>query len=141
MKIKTWIKLISALTVPLGLALAASADDAVPGKLPPAANQQGVTYAADIKPIFDHSCTKCHSGDKPKGHLKLDSLEGVLKGGKEGKVIVLGDSAKSPLVLRVAHATKDDHEWMPPLHNRANIGPLTPEQIGLLRAWIDQGAK
>ena len=31
--------------------------------------------------------------------------------------------------------------WMPPLHNKANIGPLTPEQIGLIRAWIDQGAK
>jgi hypothetical protein len=30
---------------------------------------------------------------------------------------------------------------MPPAHNKANIGPLTPEQIGLIRAWIDQGAK
>jgi hypothetical protein len=141
MKIKTWIKPASVLAIPLGLALAASADDAVPGTLPPAATKPGVTYAVDIKPILDNSCAKCHSGDKPRGHLKLDSLAGVFKGGKDGKVIVAGDSAKSMLIQAVAHLSKDDMDWMPPLHNRANIGPLTPEQIGLLRAWIDQGAK
>jgi hypothetical protein len=141
MKIKTWIKPASVLAIPLGLALAASADDAVPGTLPPAATKPGVTYTGDIKPILDNSCAKCHSGDKPRGHLKLDSLAGVFKGGKDGKVIVAGDSAKSMLIQAVAHLSKDDMDWMPPLHNRANIGPLTPEQIGLLRAWIDQGAK
>jgi len=76
MKIKTWIKPASVLAIPLGLALAAAADDAVPGTLPPAATKPGVTYAADIKPILDNSCAKCHSGDKPRGHLKLDSLAG-----------------------------------------------------------------
>ena len=141
MKTKTRIPLTFALAVPLGLALTVSADDAAPGSLPPAATKQGVTYASDIKPIFDNSCIKCHSGDKPKGHLKLDSLAGALKGGKDGKVILAGNSAKSPLILNVAHATKDDDDWMPPLHNRAGIRPLTPEQIGLIRAWIDQGAK
>jgi len=141
MKNQTWMKLTFALAIPLGLALTATADDATPGTLPPAADKQGVTFAADIKPLFDNSCTKCHSGDKPKGRLKLDTLAGVLKGGKEGKVLVAGNSAKSELVLRVAHLSKDDDDWMPPLHNRAHIGPLTPEQIGLIRAWIDQGAK
>ena len=141
MKIKTWIKLTSALAVPLGLALTAFAGDAVPGTLPPAATKVAVTYMGYIKPILDNSCAKCHSGEKPKGHLKLDSLEGALKGGKDGKVILAGDSAKSLLIQAVAHLTKDHDDWMPPLHNRANIGPLTPEQIGLLRAWIDQGAK
>ncbi len=123
-----------------GLAAVASADDAA-GKLPAASTKQGVTYATDIKPILDVSCVKCHSGDKPKAKLKLDSLENALKGAKDGKVIVPGDSAKSLMVQAAAHATKDHDQWMPPLHNRANIGPLTPEQIGLIRAWIDQGAK
>jgi uncharacterized membrane protein len=141
MKINTWLKFTFTLAAPLAMALTASADDATPGTLPPAATKQGVTYAGDIKPILDNSCVKCHSGDKPKGHLKLDSLDGVLKGGKDGKVIVAGDSAKSMLIQAVAHLSKDDDDWMPPLHNRANIGPLTPDQIGLLRAWIDQGAK
>jgi len=135
---------IRALAAVLGLAALAAAGDAA-GKLlpplPPAAAKPGVTYAADIKPIFDASCVKCHGGDKPKAKLKLDSLENALKGGKDGKVIIPGDSAKSLLVQAAAHATEDHDQWMPPLNNKAKIGPLTPEQIGLIRAWIDQGAK
>ena len=123
-----------------GLTAVASADDAA-GKLPPPSTKMGVTYATDIKAILDNSCVKCHSGVKPKAHLKLDTLENALKGAKDGKVITSGDSARSLLVQAAAHATKDHDQWMPPLHNRANIGPLTPEQIGLIRAWIDQGAK
>jgi hypothetical protein len=141
MKTNIWTKLTLTFAVPLGLAWTAYGGDASPGTLPPAAARQGVTYATDIKPILDNSCVKCHSGDKPKGHLKLDSLEGALKGGKDGKVITAGNSAKSMLVQAVAHVSQDDEDWMPPLHNRAGIGPLTAEQIGLIRAWIDQGAK
>ena len=122
-----------------GLALAAAAAETAP--LPPAATKTGVTYATYIKPILDQSCVKCHSGEKPKARLKLDTLEGVLKGSKDGKIVTAGDSANSFVVKSVAHLTGDHDSWMPPLHNKANIGPLTPEQIGLLRAWIDQGAK
>jgi mono/diheme cytochrome c family protein len=140
MKITTSIKLTAiALAATFGLAFAAA--DADTAQLPPASTKTGVTYAADIKPVFDQSCVKCHSGEKPKAKLKLDSLENALKGSKDGKVVIPGDSAKSPLVLNVAHVTSDKDSWMPPLHNKANIGPLTPEQIGLIRAWIDQGAK
>jgi hypothetical protein len=111
-----------------------------PSKLPPAATTQGVTYEKDIKPIFEQSCVKCHNGPKAKGKLHLDSLEGALKGGEDGKVIVPGDSGKSTLVYNVAHLGDED-DYMPPPKNKANIGPLTKEQIGLIRAWIDQGAK
>jgi mono/diheme cytochrome c family protein len=138
MKIMTLTKLTLALAATFGLAFIAAADTA---QLPPASTKTGVTYATDIKPIFEASCVKCHSGDKPKAKLKLDRLENALKGSKDGKVITVGDSAKSPLVLNVAHLSKDHDSWMPPAHNKANIGPLTPEQIGLIRAWIDQGAK
>jgi len=139
MKITTPIKLTAiALAATFGLAFAAAADTA---QLPPASTKTGVTYATDIKPVFDQSCVKCHSGDKPKAKLKLDSLENALKGSKDGKVVIPGNSAKSPIVLNVAHLSNDKDTWMPPPHNKANIGPLTPEQIGLIRAWIDQGAK
>jgi mono/diheme cytochrome c family protein len=139
MKITTSIKLTAiALAATFGPAFIAAADTA---QLPPASTKTGVTYATDIKPVFDQSCVKCHSGDKPKAKLKLDSLENALKGSKDGKVVIPGNSAKSPLVLNVAHLADDKDAWMPPLHNKANIGPLTPEQIGLIRAWIDQGAK
>jgi len=109
-------------------------------KLPPASSKTGVTYANDIKPIFDKSCVKCHGAEKPKAKLRLDSLEVTLKGGEDGKVIEPGKSAESVLVHNVARLGEEDY-WMPPPDNKAKIPPLTPEQIALIRAWIDQGAK
>ena len=109
-------------------------------KLPPAATKQGVTYAGDIKAIFEKSCVKCHNAEKPKAKLNLTTLAGALKGGEDGKVIEPGNSAKSMLVASVARIGEED-DWMPPKENKAKIGPLTTEQVGLIRAWIDQGAK
>jgi mono/diheme cytochrome c family protein len=109
-------------------------------KLPPPSDKTGVTYAADIKPIFEASCVKCHGAEKPKGKLRLDSLEGALKGGADGKVIEPGKSAESMLVHNIAQIGDED-DFMPPPNNKAKIPPLTKEQIGLIRAWIDQGAK
>ena len=109
-------------------------------KIPPASDKTGVTYATDIKPILDKSCAKCHGAEKPKGRLRLDILEGALKGGESGKAILPGNSAGSVLVHNIAQAGHPD-EYMPPPRNKANIPPLTKEQIGLIRAWIDQGAK
>jgi uncharacterized membrane protein len=141
MKMTNTIKLTAvALTATLGLAIAAVAQDAA-ATMPPASTKQGVTYATDIKAILDASCAKCHSGDKPKARLKLDTLEGTLKGSKDGPILKAGDSANSFIVKSVAHLTGDHDAWMPPLHNKANIAPLTADQIGLIRAWIDQGAK
>ena len=130
--------IIVTLATGLVAATGALAQDA---KLPPASTKSGVTYATDIKLIFDTSCVKCHSGDKPKAHLHMDTLVGVLKGTKMGPVVKAGDSANSFIVKSVAHMVKDPDAWMPPPHNKAGIKALTPEQIGLIRAWIDQGAK
>jgi mono/diheme cytochrome c family protein len=129
---------LAAFAAAFSFALASSAKE---GELPPASTQTGVTYAKNIKPIFEASCVKCHSGDKPKAHLHMDTLAGVLKGTKHGKILTPGNSAGSLMVKAVAHALPDDDSWMPPLKNKAGIKPLTPEQIGLIRAWIDQGAK
>ena len=109
-------------------------------KLPPASDKKGVTYATDIKPIFEKSCVKCHGAEKPKAKLRLDSLEGALKGGENGKVIEAGKSADSVMVHNIAWLGEEDY-WMPPKDNKAKIAPLTKDEIGLVRAWIDQGAK
>ena len=138
MTIKTTPLAVAALAAATSFVLAASADDS---KLPPASTKTDVTYATDTKAIFDASCVKCHSGDKPKARLHMDTLEGVLKGTKEGKIVTPGDSAGSFIIKAIAHATTDHDSWMPPLNNKAGIKPLTPDQIGLIRAWIDQGAK
>ncbi len=134
---------LAAVAAAFSLALAASAQDAQPSAapLPPASTRTGVTYATDIKPIFDANCVKCHSGDKPKAHLHMDSLEGILKGNKWGPAVKAGDAANSIVVKAAAHQLKDRDGWMPPIPNRAGAKTLTPEQIGLVIAWINQGAK
>lgn len=128
------------------LSLSANADEKKSSnvdlsKLPPASTKAGVTYESDIKHIFETSCVKCHGAEKPKAGLKLNSLEGALKGTKEGKVIEPGNSTKSSLVISVACISDDEDSWMPPKNNKAKIAPLTKDQVGLVRAWIEQGAK
>ena len=130
------LSVAAALTVSVLTSAAAEAKVDL-SKLPPASDKKGVTYAADIKPIFEKSCFKCHGSEKQKGKLRVDSLEAVLKGSENGKIIEAGDSTKSSLVIAVARIGDED-EAMPP----ADKGePLTKDQVGLIRAWIDQGAK
>jgi hypothetical protein len=111
-------------------------------KLPPPSSKTGVTFAADIQPLFEPACYPCHGPKtpKPKGGLRLDSVAAILKGDDDGAAVVPGNSAKSPLVANIAHLGDED-DYMPPPKNKGHIPPLTPEQIGLVRAWIDQGAK
>jgi hypothetical protein len=135
---KTMTKItIASLAAIFGFAVAAVADDA---KLPPASTKTNITFAIDIKPIFDASCLKCHDSTKPRqgAKLSLDTLAGVLKGSRDGKVVTPGDSAHSDLVLSVAHIGDDPDSFMP---KGKGATKLTDEQIGLIRAWIDQGAK
>src|SRR6185503_15046093 len=115
-------KLVSVGLGVLAVALAASAKDVDVSKLPPASTKKGVTYASDIKAIFDKSCVKCHGAEKPKAKLRLDSLEGALKGGENGKVIEPGKSAESILVHNIAWLGEEDY-WMPPKDNKAKIPP------------------
>lgn len=105
-------------------------------KLPPAAAKKGLVFEKDIKPLFEKSCAKCHGSEKQKGDLRLDSLEAVLKGSENGKVVVAGKSEQSFLLHSVARL--DEDTAMPP---EGKADPLTKEQVGLLRAWIEQGAK
>lgn len=127
--------LIILLTASLTLG-AAAADKVDTSKIPPAITKEGVTFAKDIKPLFEKSCVKCHGPEKQKGKLRLDSLEATLKGGENGELLKKGKSADSPVVHAVARLDAD--AAMPP---DGKGDPLSKEQIGLIRAWIDQGAK
>jgi hypothetical protein len=109
-------------------------------KVPPASDKKGLTFDTDIKPLLEKSCLKCHSGDKPKGKYKVDSLAAFLKGGESGEAAVVpGQSAKSPVVLFASDAVEEME--MPPVDKRDKFPGLTKQQVGVLRAWIDQGAK
>jgi hypothetical protein len=101
--------------------------------LPPAANRT-IDFDKDIKPIVQNSCLSCHGPAKQRGGLRLDSREEAMKGGNSGAVIEPGKSS-SRLLARVAGL--GDEQRMPPKGKT----PLTPEQVGRLRAWIEQGAK
>ncbi len=136
--------LYSLAIVPLALVLcnpALSADRPAkqdPSKLPPASTQANVTFDKHIKPIFEKACVECHGPQKAKGGARYDSREASLKGGKHGNGIVPNDSAKSALVWDVA-TVDEKAPWMP--QKKSKIPPLTEEEVGLLRAWIDQGTK
>ncbi len=105
-------------------------------KLPPPSDKKSLTFEKDIKPIFEKSCFKCHGAEKQKGKLRLDSLDATLKGGENGPNVKAGDSKNSTLVHSIARLVED--EGMPP---EGKGDPYTKEQVGLVRAWIDQGAK
>jgi mono/diheme cytochrome c family protein len=125
----------------LGIALSAviSSQAADPDikKLPAPAGKTGITYDSDIKPIFEKSCFKCHGPEKQKAKLRLDSLAAAKKGGENGDILEVGKSEKSRLVHSVARILDED-ENMPP---EGKGDPLTKDQVALIRAWIDQGAK
>jgi hypothetical protein len=76
-------------------------------KLPPAAGKQDLTYAKDIRPLFAASCLRCHGAERPKADLRLDSLQSALQGGKDGKVVIPGDSKESLLVAAAAQLNND----------------------------------
>ncbi|MEO7598335.1 MAG: DUF1549 domain-containing protein, partial [Opitutus sp.] len=114
---------------PIGYALTAEEV----AKLPPAANR-AVDFARDIKPILDSSCVKCHGRGRDKGKFNLDSFEHLMKGGDSGAPLVPGSSAESIVIELVAGV---DPDYMMPQKGKK----LTAEQVGLMRAWIDQGAK
>jgi mono/diheme cytochrome c family protein len=101
----------------------------------PAAASGPVDFAKDVQPIFAKACYECHGEKKQKSDFRLDDRDAAMKGGETGKAAVIpGKSAESPLILRVAGTNPD--EVMPPKGDK-----LTAAQIGILRAWIDQGAK
>jgi mono/diheme cytochrome c family protein len=100
--------------------------------LPPPASRP-VDFARDIEPIFREQCYSCHGPDQQMSGLRLDQTDDALRGGYSGSVIVAGDSANSRLISLVSGR---DKVVMPMGGDR-----LSAEQVGLLRAWIDQGAK
>ena len=132
---KTTILTLASALVLISLASAAPPKPVDVSKLPPPSSKADVTYTQDIQPILQKSCFECHGPKKAKGKLRLDSLAGVLKGSEDGKIVQTGDSAQSVLVHVLALPVK---KAMPP---KGKGKSLSKEEIGLIRAWIDQGVK
>lgn len=93
-----------------------------------------VTYEKDVEPIFLNKCSFCHSGNLKEGKLDLGSYETLMKGGKRGPSVVPGKPSDSLLVKLSGKTIKP---FMPPKKEE----PLTPEELALIKLWIEQGAK
>jgi uncharacterized membrane protein len=92
-------------------------------------------FAKHIHPILDANCASCHGEGQAKGGLRMDSYNLLMKGGKDGPVIVAGSAAKSILFQRITLPA--GHKQFMPAEGKP---PLQPEEIAWIKAWIDQGA-
>jgi WD40 repeat protein len=97
-----------------------------------------VEFQKEILPILRRNCLACHSGTKAEGELVLETPATIRKGGSQGPAVVPGKSGES-LLLQLASWQKES--FMPPPDNKVGAKPLSPEELGLIQLWIDQGAK
>lgn len=92
-------------------------------------------WSTRVLPLLTERCVECHGPQKAKHGLRLDSIEGIRKGGKDlGPAVVAGKPDESPLI-RVLVMARSEELAMPP-----QDPALTAEQIAMLRAWIAAGA-
>jgi uncharacterized membrane protein/mono/diheme cytochrome c family protein len=88
----------------------------------------------EVRAIFAHNCIQCHSENKQKGELVLETKRGVFKGGKSGEVIVAGKPEESELYRRISLSANDD-KVMP---KKGKV--LKKNEIALIKLWIENGA-
>lgn len=96
---------------------------------PAASAAKSPQFEEQVLPILQARCWKCHAGDKPKSGLRLTSRRDILRGGESGPAIRLAAAESSLLWARIVS------NEMP-----AGGPPLTQQEKGILRAWINDGA-
>jgi WD40 repeat protein len=96
--------------------------------------KEPVSYEKDVEPVLVKKCFFCHSGNVKEAKFDMSSYEALMKGGRHGKPVVAGKAEESLIYLA---AGKMKRPFMPPKTEE----PLTPEELALIKLWIDQGAK
>jgi uncharacterized membrane protein len=97
--------------------------------------QQALVFDDVIRPVLEKKCFSCHGGSVSKGGLSLQTMAGLMKGGKTGPLFVSGSPDTSLLIRRI-HLPMEEKKHMPP----AAKPQLTVEESALLYAWIRSGA-
>ncbi|MGB2351981.1 MAG: DUF1553 domain-containing protein, partial [Akkermansiaceae bacterium] len=110
------------------------------------AAEDKISFNKDIRTMFSNSCFLCHGPDDSldehgksvrKAGLRLDTFEGATAKNKDGtQAIVPGDPEASEAFMRII--STDPEQLMPPPNHGDRF---TPEQVELVRKWIEQGAK
>ena len=92
---------------------------------------QTVSYRRDVQPLLAAKCVACHQAANRSGGLALNSFAGLASGGAHGPAIVAGAVTESPLLSYIT--------GNPPRMPQAGA-PLTADQVGIIRRWLEQGA-
>ncbi|MDB6006592.1 MAG: putative protein containing caspase domain protein [Prosthecobacter sp.] len=103
-----------------------------------AASPAPIDYDKQVRPFLKDNCIACHNKTTTKGGLNMETPELMAKGGESDKGIIPGKGAESVMYQAAAHTWDSE---MPPKGNKVGALNLTPEQLALFKAWIDQGAK
>jgi ankyrin repeat protein len=98
----------------------------------PAQTHERVDFRSDIQPLFRENCIGCHGPSQQMGGMRLDRRSSAI-GIRQGTTIGPGNAEGSRLYQKLISTRYGSR--MPP------TGPLSAEQIGLIKAWIDQGAE
>ncbi len=89
-----------------------------------------VSFAQDVQPILEQNCVKCHGGsDGRKGGLSLNTYDDLMQGGQNGKIVLPGNTANSPLVEVIMSGK------MP-----KRAPKLAQSAIDTISAWVAAGA-
>jgi len=97
---------------------------------------QQPVFGALVQPILQRHCSACHGPEKHKADLSMESYETLLKGGKDGPVLIAGKAFDSPMIQRLLLPLKDE-DHMPP----DGKPQPTPAEITTLQWWIECGAR
>jgi WD40 repeat protein len=119
----------------VALSLLALADEPIPVSIP--ARPTPVSYANEVADVLGGKCVGCHNAGKAESKLVLEDVAGMLKGGKRGPAIVPGKAEESLLFRLASHRAEPP---MPP-KDKPGTTPMTPQELGLIKLWIDAGAK
>ncbi|HEV7223881.1 MAG TPA: c-type cytochrome domain-containing protein, partial [Pirellulales bacterium] len=96
-----------------------------------------VDFEREVLPLLKRSCLACHNATTAESQLVLETPQSILKGGDSGAAVVAKNAAESLLLGR---ATGKVDSLMPPKGNKVAAPMLKPEELGLIKLWIDQGA-
>jgi len=100
----------------------------------PSRFEEAMVYEHVIYPLLTRRCAQCHGADKRKGKLSLQSMETILKGGKNGAVVISGKPDDSELYHRIT-LDPEDEKFMP----AEGKTPLTSTEVKLIKWWIENG--
>ncbi|MDA9778268.1 hypothetical protein N9D38_07480 [Rubripirellula sp.] len=97
-----------------------------------------IIFSESIMPILKRNCLACHHEKEAEGGLILETIESIHKGGDSGSSLNIDSPAMSLLLTRT---TGEEEPLMPPEDNAVGAKSLTPQELGLIKRWIEQGAK